>query len=111
VSPDGIVRPPTLKALNVPATVRLAQLRTNLRAAAQPEWPSRQPVRGLQHPGGPDRGDWERRRCRGTRRWSSRTARRPTSIPKIIEINFNPCLTVLLSIVRRDLIPEDAGGA
>ena len=30
---------------------------------------------------------------------------------RIVEINFNPYWTVPVSIVRRDLIPEDAGGA
>jgi murein L,D-transpeptidase YcbB/YkuD len=107
VSPDGIVRPPTLKALNVPATVRLAQLRTNLVRlrslsghlgyrfvvcnipAAQIEAIGNG-VAVSRHTavvGKPDRPS-------------------PDINSKVIEINFNPYWTVPLSIVRRDLIPK-----
>ena len=46
-------------------------------------------------------------RCRATPPSpASPTGRRPTSIRKIVEINFNPYWTVPVSIVRRDLIPK-----
>lgn len=104
---DGIVREQTLKALNVPATVRLAQLRTNLvrlRAmsgnlghrfvvcnipAAQIE-AIEAGVAVSRHTavvGKPDRPS-------------------PDINSKIVEINFNPFWTVPASIVRKDLIPK-----
>ena len=104
---DGIVREQTLKALNVPATVRLAQLRTNLVRlrslsgnlgnrfvvcnipAAQIE-AIENGVAVSRHTavvGKPDRPS-------------------PDINSKIIEINFNPYWTVPVSIVRRDLIPK-----
>jgi murein L,D-transpeptidase YcbB/YkuD len=107
VTVDGVMRGLTLKALNVPAQVRLSQLRTNLvrlRAmsghlgnrfvvcnipAAQIEV-----IEGgvalSRHTavvGKPDRPS-------------------PDINSKIIEINFNPYWTVPASIVRRDLIPK-----
>jgi murein L,D-transpeptidase YcbB/YkuD len=104
---DGILREPTLKALNVPATVRLAQLRANLVRlrslsarlgnrfvvcnipAAQIE-AIENGVAVSRHTavvGKPDRPS-------------------PDINSKIIEINFNPYWTVPVSIVRRDLIPK-----
>jgi murein L,D-transpeptidase YcbB/YkuD len=107
LSVDGIVREQTLKALNVPAAVRLAQLRTNLVRlrsmsgnlgsrfvvcnipAAQIE-----AIEGgvaiSRHTavvGKPDRPS-------------------PDINSKIVEINFNPFWTVPASIVRKDLIPK-----
>ena len=52
---DGVIRAETLGALNVPAPVRLAQLKINL--AAVIEYPIQPPLRGLQHSGGAHRGD------------------------------------------------------
>jgi murein L,D-transpeptidase YcbB/YkuD len=104
---DGVLRASTVKALNVPATVRLAQLRTNLvrlRAmsgnlgarfvvcnipAAQIEAIENGIVvsRHTAVVGKPDRPS-------------------PDINSKIFEINFNPYWTVPVSIVRRDLIPK-----
>lgn len=104
---DGIMSTQTLKALNVPAAVRLAQLRTNvvrLRSlsdhlgnrfvvcnipAAQIEAIENGMVvsRHTAVVGKPDRPS-------------------PDIDSKIIEINFNPYWTVPVSIVRRDLIPK-----
>ena len=102
------VREQTLKALNVPAEVRLAQLRTNLVRLRSLSGNLGSRVRGVQHPGGADRGDRGRRRgvAPYRRRRQGRTGRRPTSTRKIVEINFNPYWTVPVSIVRRDLIPK-----
>jgi murein L,D-transpeptidase YcbB/YkuD len=107
LSVDGIVRGQTLKALNVPAPVRLAQLRINLVRlrsmsgnlgnrfvvcnipAARIE-AIEGGVAVSRHTavvGKPDRPS-------------------PDINSKIVEINFNPYWTVPVSIVRRDLIPK-----
>src|SRR3954471_3737382 len=107
VTIDGIVRGETAKALNVPAAVRLAQLRTNLGRlrtmsgnlgaryvmcnipAARIE-AIENGVAVSRHTavvGKPDRPS-------------------PDINSKIVEINFNPYWTVPVSIVRRDLIPK-----
>jgi murein L,D-transpeptidase YcbB/YkuD len=107
LSVDGTVREQTLKALNVPAPVRLAQLKTNLarlRAmtgnlgnrlvvcnipAAQIE-AIQDGVAVTRHTavaGKPDRPS-------------------PDIQSRIVEINFNPYWTVPVSIVRKDLIPK-----
>jgi L,D-transpeptidase YcbB len=104
---DGVVHTQTLKALNVPAQVRLAQLRTNLTRlkslsshlgnrfvvcnipAARIE-AIENGVAVSRHTavvGKPDRPS-------------------PDINSKIVEINFNPYWTVPVSIVRRDLIPK-----
>ena len=104
---DGLVREQTGKALNVPAAVRLAQLRTNLvrlrsmsgnlgaryvmcniPAARIEAIESGVAVsRHTAVAGKPDRPS-------------------PDINSKIVEINFNPYWTVPVSIVRRDLIPK-----
>jgi murein L,D-transpeptidase YcbB/YkuD len=107
LSVDGIVHEQTIKALNVPAQVRLAQLRTNLGRlrhmssnlaarfvvcnipAARIE-AIENGVAVSRHTavvGKPDRPS-------------------PDINSKIIEINFNPFWTVPNSIVRKDLIPK-----
>jgi murein L,D-transpeptidase YcbB/YkuD len=104
---DGIVREHTLKALNIPAQVRLAQLKTNLVRlrsfsgnlgsrfvvcnipAAQIE-AIQDGVAVSRHTavaGKPDRAS-------------------PDINSRIVEINFNPYWTVPVSIVRKDLIPK-----
>ncbi|MBM3528799.1 MAG: murein L,D-transpeptidase [Alphaproteobacteria bacterium] len=104
---DGVVREQTLKALNVPAQVRLAQLRTNLVRlrsmsgnlgnrfvvcnipAAQIE-AIENGVAVSRHTavvGKPDRPS-------------------PDINSRIVEVNFNPFWTVPASIVRKDLIPK-----
>ena len=103
---DGVVRKETFDRLNIPCTVRLSQLKTNvgrLREATA-HLPSRfvmvnipaaqveaveNGVAVSRHTavvGKPDRPS-------------------PELSVKIIEINFNPYWTVPVSIVRRDLIP------
>jgi L,D-transpeptidase YcbB len=104
---DGIVHEATLRALNVPAPVRLAQLRTNavrLKSltgnlgsrivvanipAAQIE-AIENGVAITRHTavaGKPDRPS-------------------PDIQSKIVQINFNPFWTVPVSIIRKDLIPK-----
>jgi L,D-transpeptidase YcbB len=104
---DGVVRDQTYKALNVPAPVRLAQLRTNLVRlrslsgnlgerfvtcnipAAQIEAIENGIAvsRHIAVVGKPDRPS-------------------PDIQSRIVEVNFNPYWTVPVSIVRRDLIPK-----
>ncbi|MBI3436770.1 MAG: L,D-transpeptidase family protein [Proteobacteria bacterium] len=107
ISVDGIIREQTYKALNVPANVRLEQLRVNLvrlRAlsgnlgqryvvcnipAAQIE-AIEGAVAVSRHTavvGKPDRPS-------------------PDINSRIVEVNFNPYWTVPVSIVRKDLIPK-----
>jgi murein L,D-transpeptidase YcbB/YkuD len=107
VTADGVVREQTIKAMNVPAATRLAQLRANLVRlrsmsgnlgaryvmcnipAARIE-AIEGGVAVSRHTavvGKPDRPS-------------------PDINSKIIEINFNPYWTVPVSIVRRDLIPK-----
>ncbi len=104
---DGLMNEATLAAMNIPAEVRLAQLRTNLarlRAfsgnlgpkfvmcnipAAQIE-AIENGVAVTRHTavvGKPDRAS-------------------PDINSRIIEVNFNPFWTVPVSIVKRDLIPK-----
>jgi murein L,D-transpeptidase YcbB/YkuD len=104
---DGVARAQTIRAINVPAEIRLAQLRTNvvrLRTlsgnlgprfvvcnipAAQLEAIENGVVvsRHVAVVGKPDRPS-------------------PDIQSKIIEVNFNPYWTVPASIVRKDLIPR-----
>jgi murein L,D-transpeptidase YcbB/YkuD len=103
---DGVVREPTFHALNIPADVRLNQLRTNVQRlrsfktgranryvvcnipAAQIE-AIENDVAVSRHTavvGKPDRAS-------------------PELNSRIVEINFNPSWTVPVSLVRRDLVP------
>ena len=107
ITVDGVVRAQTFSALNIPAEVRLAQLRTNIERlrplskhlnsrhvvcnipAAQIE-AIEDGVAVTRHTavvGKPDRPS-------------------PDVNSRIVEINFNPFWTVPVSIVRRDLIPK-----
>jgi murein L,D-transpeptidase YcbB/YkuD len=107
ISPDGVVRDKTVQELNIPAAVRLNQLKVNLvrlRAmggnlgirfvvcnipAAQIE-AIENGIAVSRHTavvGRPERPS-------------------PDINSKIIEVNFNPNWTVPVSIVRRDLIPK-----
>jgi L,D-transpeptidase YcbB len=107
LSVDGIVSGQTLNSLNIPAVVRLSQLKTNLvrlRSLAGPLGPRfvmcNIPAAQIEavaddtvvsrHTavvGKPDRPS-------------------PDLQSKIVEISFNPFWTVPVSIVRRDLIPK-----
>jgi L,D-transpeptidase YcbB len=104
---DGVIRPETLAALNVPAPVRLAQLKVNvtrlraLSANLSPRYvvcnlPAAR-IEAIENGaaisrhtavvGKPDRPS-------------------PEINSKIIQINFNPYWTVPPSIVQKDLIPK-----
>ena len=107
LSVDGVVRELTLNALNVPATVRLNQLKTNtarLRLFAGPmanrvvvcNIPAAQ-IEAIE-------GGTVVSRHTGVVGKPERPS--PDIQSKIVEVNFNPYWTVPVSIVRRDLIPK-----
>src|SRR3954447_19872381 len=107
LSVDGAVREQTLKALNVPAEVRLAQLRTNLvrLRSLSGNLGSRFVVCNIPAA--------RIEAIEGGVAVSRHTAvagkvdrPSPDINSKIVEINFNPYWTVPVSIVRRDLIPK-----
>ena len=107
LSVDGVVREQTLKALNVPAEVRLAQLRTNLvrLRSLSGNLGSRFVVCNIPAA--------RIEAIEGGVAVSRHTAvagkvdrPSPDINSKIVEINFNPYWTVPVSIVRRDLIPK-----
>ena len=80
---------------------------------ARPDRQSRRPLRGLQHPGRPYRGNRGRRRGFAAHRRGRQAGPRLAGDfnSRIIEVNFNPFWTVPVSIVRRDLIPLMQDGA
>jgi murein L,D-transpeptidase YcbB/YkuD len=107
LSVDGVVRELTLSALNVPATVRLNQLKTNtarLRLFAGSlgnrvvvcNIPAAQ-IEAIE-------GGTVVSRHAGVVGKPERPS--PDIQSKIVEVNFNPYWTVPVSIVRRDLIPK-----
>jgi len=107
LSVDGLVREQTLKALNVPAEVRLAQLRTNLvrLRSLSGNLGSRFVVCNIPAA--------RIEAIEGGVAVSRHTAvagkvdrPSPDINSRIVEINFNPYWTVPVSIVRRDLIPK-----
>jgi murein L,D-transpeptidase YcbB/YkuD len=104
---DGIARENTLKSMNVPATVRLQQLRTNLvrLRAMSGNLGARYVVCNIPAA--------RIEAIEGGVAVSRHTAvagkvdrPSPDINSRIVEINFNPYWTVPVSIVRRDLIPK-----
>lgn len=105
--PDGAVGEGTVKALNVPAAVRLRQLQVNLervRAMSQDlpdsyvmvNIPAAQ-IEAVDH------GQVHSRHTAVVGKVSRQT---PILNSKIYQINFNPYWTVPVSIIRKDLIPK-----
>ncbi len=104
---DGIIRKETLAALNVPAPVRLAQLKVNVTR-----------LRSLSTNLGPRYVVCNLPAARIEAIENGAAVSRHTAVvgkpdrpspeinSKIVEINFNPYWTVPASIVRRDLIPK-----
>ena len=104
---DGVVRGETGKALNVPAAVRLAQLRTNLTR-----------LRSMSGNLGPRHVVANIPAARIEAIEGGVAVSRHTAVvgkpdrpspdinSRVIEINFNPFWTVPASIVRKDLIPK-----
>ncbi len=103
---DGIVRKATFDRLNVPADVRLTQLKLNVPRlkAATSHLPSRYvmvdiPAAQVE---AVENGVVESRHIAIVGRPSRPS---PDVNSKVTEVNFNPYWTVPVSIVRRDLIP------
>jgi L,D-transpeptidase YcbB len=104
---DGVVRPETLAALNVPAPVRLGQLKVNLTR-----------LRGLSNALSPRYVVCNIPAARIEAIENGVAVSRHTAVvgkpdrpspeinSKIIQINFNPYWTVPPSIVQKDLIPK-----
>ena len=103
---DGIVRKATFDRLNVPADVRLAQLKINVTRlkAATAHLPARYVMVNIPaaQVEAVENGLVESRHIAIVGRPSRPS---PDVNSKIIEVNFNPYWTVPVSIVRRDLIP------
>jgi murein L,D-transpeptidase YcbB/YkuD len=106
ISIDGIVRKATFDRLNVPADVRLAQLKTNVTRlkAATAHLPARYVMVNIPaaQVEAVEDGVVDSRHTAVVGRPSRPS---PEVNSKITEINFNPYWTVPVSIVRRDLIP------
>jgi murein L,D-transpeptidase YcbB/YkuD len=107
LSVDGMAKDQTLKAMNVPAQVRLAQLQTNLVRLRSMSGNLGQRYVLCNIPAARIEA------IEGNVAVSRHTAvagkpdrPSPDVNSKIIEINFNPYWTVPVSIVRRDLIPK-----
>jgi murein L,D-transpeptidase YcbB/YkuD len=107
LSVDGVVREQTFNALNVPAEVRLNQLKTNvvrLRSMGGHLGPRfvvcNIPAANIEA----IEGDTVVSRHIGVVGKPDRPS--PDIQSRIVEINFNPYWTVPVSIVRKDLIPK-----
>lgn len=103
---DGVVGENTLEALNVPAYVRLAQLRTNLGRLASFEGSLGERYAMVNVPGAEielvENGWVESRHTAVVGKIDRQT---PLLTSRIHEINFNPFWTVPKSIIRKDIIP------
>ena len=107
VTVDGVVRQETFNSLNVPADVRLAQLKVNLGRlrTLSSNLGNRYVVCNIPaaQVEGVENGVTVTRHTAVVGKIDRPS---PDINSKIIEINFNPYWTVPVSIVRRDLIPK-----
>ena len=103
---DGIVGAGTLKALNVPAHVRLAQLQANIERIRTMGIPTERYIL-VNVPGAQieavESGTVVSRHTAVVGKVDRQT---PLLSSRITEINFNPYWTVPASIIRKDLIPK-----
>jgi murein L,D-transpeptidase YcbB/YkuD len=106
IAGDGVVGASTLKALNVPAHVRLAQLQTNLERIKTMEVPTERYIM-VNVPGAQievvENGHVVSRHTAVVGKVDRQT---PLLSSRIHEINFNPTWTVPASIIKKDLIPK-----
>lgn len=106
IVPNGVVRARTVAALNVPATARLNQLRTNIARLSEfsPKPDERYVVVNI--PGAEiEAVENGRVVTRHTAVVGKIDRQTPLLTSRIHEINFNPFWTVPKSIIRRDIIP------
>ncbi len=103
---DGVVGAGTLRALNVPAHVRLSQLQTNLERIKAMGLPSERYIM-VNVPGAQievvENGAIVTRHTAVVGKVDRQT---PLLSSRIHEINFNPFWTVPASIIKKDLIPK-----
>lgn len=107
LKPDGVLRPATKRALNVPVDVRVRQLETNLvRIRAQSGYPGDRYVM-VNIPAAQievvEMGQVVARHAAIVGKIDRQT---PLLTSRIHEINFNPYWHVPKSIIRKDLIPK-----
>ena len=103
---DGVAGPATLKALNVPAHVRLSQLQSNLERIRSMGSPTERYVM-VNVPGAQiEVVEGGRVIARHTAVVGKPDRQTPLLSSRIHEINFNPFWTVPASIIRKDLIPR-----
>ncbi len=103
---DGVAGAGTLRALNVPAQVRLWQLQTNLERIKETKAPSGRYIM-VNIPGARieavENGVVVSRHIAVVGRVERQT---PLLTSKVYEVRFNPFWTVPASIIRKDLIPK-----
>ncbi len=105
--PDGVMGEDTVKALNVPADVRLRQLETNLvRVRAMSGNLGDRYVMVNIPAAEIEAVENGRVRSRHTAVVGKIDRQTPILNSKIYELNFNPTWTVPVSIIRKDLIPK-----
>jgi murein L,D-transpeptidase YcbB/YkuD len=103
---DGLVGASTLKALNVPAHVRLAQLQTNIERIRAMGIPSERYIM-VNVPGAQieavESGYVASRHTAVVGKVDRQT---PLLSSRVYQVNFNPFWTVPASIIKKDLIPK-----
>lgn len=107
LTPDGVVGESTVKALNVPAAVRLRQLQKNLERVDElaPKLEGQYVLVNI--PGATiEAVDEGHVRSRHTAVVGKIDRQTPILDSAIHELNFNPYWTVPVSIIRKDLIPR-----
>ena len=103
---DGVAGEGTLKALNVPAHVRLAQLQTNIERIRAMGVPTERYIM-VNVPGAQiEAVEAGRIVSRHTAVVGKVDRQTPLLSSRITQINLNPYWTVPVSIIRRDLIPK-----
>jgi murein L,D-transpeptidase YcbB/YkuD len=103
---DGVVGAGTLKAMNVPAHVRLAQLQTNLERIKAMGMPDDRYIM-VNVPGAQiEAVENGRVVSRHTAVVGKVDRQTPLLSSRIYQVNFNPYWTVPASIIKRDLIPK-----
>ncbi len=107
LAPTGVVKEATLKALNIPASARLRQLRTNLRRIKHFSKKARGKYIVANIPAAQveaiDEGKVVSRHSSIVGKFDRRT---PVLTARVHEINFNPYWTLPRSIIRKDLVPQ-----
>lgn len=103
---DGVAGEGTLKALNVPAHVRLSQLRTNIERIRTMGVPTERYIM-VNVPGAQiEAVEAGRVASRHTAVVGKVDRQTPLLSSRVYQVNFNPFWTVPASIIKKDLIPK-----